>query len=88
MAAGTFEVVQTLQRVGGQLRFVPPKTEDPSRTVPLPDFCLDAVKEHTERQAGEHDEAADKWKAHSLILPTRAGTPMEPDHLRRGWGRI
>ena len=56
MAAGTLEVVQTLQRVGGQLRFLPPKTEDSPRTVPLPDFCLQALKEHAERQADEHDE--------------------------------
>lgn len=60
MAAGTLEVVQTLQRVSGQLRFVPPKTEDSSRTVPLPDFCLNALKEDAERQADEHDGAGDK----------------------------
>ena len=73
-AAGTLELVQTLQRVGGQLRFVPPKTEDSSRTVPLPDFCLNALKEHAERQADEHDEAGDKWRDHGLVFPTRAGT--------------
>ena len=60
MAAGTLELVQTLQRVGGQLRFVPPKTEDSSRTVPLPDFCLNALKEHAERQADERDQAGDR----------------------------
>jgi len=49
MAAGTPEVVQSLQQAGGHLRFVPPKTGDPPRTVPLPDFCLNAVKEHAER---------------------------------------
>jgi hypothetical protein len=55
MAAGTLELVQTLQRIGGQLRFMPPKTEDSSRTVPLPDFCLNALKEHPERQADQRD---------------------------------
>ncbi|MGO8895232.1 MAG: hypothetical protein ACLQB1_36855 [Streptosporangiaceae bacterium] len=88
MAAGTLELVQTLQRVGGQLRFVPPKTEDSSRTVPLPDFCLNALKEHAERQADEHDGAGDKWRDHGLVFPTRAGTPMEPDNLRRSWGHL
>ena len=33
------EVVHTLQRVGGTLRLVPPKTEDSARTVPLPPFA-------------------------------------------------
>jgi hypothetical protein len=77
--------VQTLQQAGGHLRFVPPKTEDPSRTVPLPDFCLNALKEHAERQADERDEAGDKWRAHGLVLPTRVRTPIEPDNLRRSW---
>lgn len=86
MAAGTLEVVQTLQQAGRHLRFVPPKTEDPSRTVPLPDVCLNAVKEHAERQADEHDGAADNWKDHGSVFPTRAGTPMEP--TTRSWGRI
>jgi integrase len=31
--SGTLEVVQTLQRVGGALRFVRPKTEDSARTI-------------------------------------------------------
>ena len=60
MAAGTLEVMQTLQRAGGQPPFLPPKTEDSPWTVPLPDFCLHALKEHAERQADKHDGAGDK----------------------------
>ena len=94
MAAGTLEVVQTLQRVGGQLRFLPPKTEDSPRTVPLPDFCLQAPKEHAERQADEHDGAGDKWRDHGLVFPTRgrnadgAGQPSPElgPHLKRELG--
>ncbi|WP_246492060.1 hypothetical protein [Actinomadura alba] len=40
----TLEVVQTLQRVGGALRFVRPKTEDSERTIPLPAFCITALR--------------------------------------------
>ncbi len=88
MAAGTLEVMQTLQRAGGQLRFLPPKTEDSPRTVPLPDFCLHPLKEHAERQADRHDGAGDKWRDHGLVFPTGVGTPMEPDNLRGSSGRI
>lgn len=88
LTAGTLEVVQTLQRVGGQLRFVPPKTEDSARTVPLPDFCLTALKAHAKRQRDERDEAGGDWQDYGLVFPTRIGTPMEPDNLRRSWGRI
>jgi len=56
--------------------------------VPLPDFCLNALKEHAERQADEQDGAGDKWRDHGLVFPTRVGTLIEPDKRRRSWGRI
>jgi hypothetical protein len=43
-------VVHTLQRVGGALRLVAPRTEDSSRTVPLPLPCVDALREHLAQQ--------------------------------------
>lgn len=88
MNAGVLEVVQSLQRVGGELRFVRPKTEDSERTVPLPDICQNALMAHFERQETEKEEAGDNWQDHGLVFPARIGTPMEPDNLRRSWGRI
>lgn len=82
------EVVQTLQRVRGQLRFVQPKTEDSARTVPLPKFCVLALREHRKRQFAERSQAWPDWEDHGLIFPSRRGTPMEPDNLRRSWGAI
>src|SRR5712692_11200177 len=58
----TLEVVQTLQRVGGALRFVPPKTEDSRRTVPLPPVCVEALREHRKRQFAERAEAWSDWE--------------------------
>ncbi|SDM23187.1 Phage integrase, N-terminal SAM-like domain [Nonomuraea maritima] len=85
---GTLEVVQTLQRVGGELRFVRPKTENSERTVPLPQLCLDALKEHRKRQFAERSDAWPDWEDHGLVFPSRRGTPMEPDNLRRSWGAV
>jgi integrase len=34
--AGWLQVTQTLQRIEGQLRFLPPKTRHSRRTVPMP----------------------------------------------------
>lgn len=82
------EVVQTLQRVGGQLRFVQPKTDDSERTVPLPSFCVAALREHRKRQFTERSGAWPDWDDHGLVFPSRRGTPMEPDNLRRSWGTI
>jgi len=82
------EVVQTLQRVGGSLRFVPPKTDDSARTVPLPPVCVDALREHRKRQFAERSEIWPDWEDHGLVFPSRRGTPIEPDNLRRSWSEI
>jgi integrase len=63
------EVVETLQRVGGSLRLVPPKTADSARTVPLPPVCLEALKEHRKRQFTERAEAWPDWQDHGLVFP-------------------
>ncbi|MQA87719.1 MAG: tyrosine-type recombinase/integrase [Streptosporangiales bacterium] len=86
--AGTLEVVRTLQRVDGELRFVRPKTDDSERTVPLPGLCTEALREHRERQCIEQSEAGTTWRDHGLVFPSEVGTPMEPDNLRRSWGRV
>jgi integrase len=86
--AETLEVSVSLQRVGGKLRLVPPKTDDSARTVPLPPICVKALRDHAERQAVERVAAGMDWEGHGLVFPSRLGTPMEPDNLRRSWGRI
>ena len=63
------EVVQTLQRVGGSLRLVPPKTEDSARTVPLPPPCVEALLEHKKRQFAERADAWPDWEDHGLVFP-------------------
>jgi site-specific recombinase XerD len=76
---GTLEVVQTLQRVGGALRFVRPKTEGSARTIPLPLLCIGALREHRRQQFTERAGAWPNWHENGLVFPTRIGTPMEPD---------
>jgi integrase len=82
------EVVHTLQRVGGALRLVPPKTEDSARTVPLPPVCVEALRAHQQRQGTEQAEAWPDWEDHGFVFPSRRGTPMEPDNLRRSWYQV
>ena len=82
---GRLEVIHTLQRVGGKLRLVPPKTEDSARTVPLPSVCVQALRDHRKRQFAERSNAAPEWEEHGLVFPSRRGTPLEPDNLRRSW---
>jgi hypothetical protein len=53
LETGTFEVVQTLQPIGGALCFARPKTEGSARTVPLPRLCIDALHKHCRQQFAE-----------------------------------
>lgn len=82
------EVSQTLQRVGGTLLLVPPKTEGSRRTVPLPAPCVEALHDHRKKQFAERSGAWPDWAEHDLVFPSRRGTPMEPDNLRRSWYAI
>jgi integrase len=82
------EITKTLQRVGGELRFVPPKTRTSRRTIPLPPVCVSALQQHAERQEKQRAAGGPDWKEHGLVFPSRVGTPMEPDNLRRSWDRI
>ncbi|WP_030547704.1 tyrosine recombinase XerC [Streptomyces albus] len=81
----TLTIERALQRVGGELRLVRPKTLASVRTVPLPPLVVKALGEHCERQAQERAAAGMGWKEHGLIFTSRIGTPLEPDNLRRSW---
>lgn len=82
---GVLEVTHTLQRVGGELRFQPPKTRTSRRTLPLPAPCIEALKAHRAAQAKERLEAGEKWQDNDMVFATRIGTPIEPDNLSRSW---
>jgi integrase len=88
-------VEASLQRVGGELSLVLPKTEHSIRALPLPPLVLRALKAHQQRQDAEREafdrrpreEAAEipAWNSRGLVFTTRDGTPIEPDNLRRSW---
>jgi integrase len=47
-----------------------------------------ALREHKSRQFRERSDAWPDWEEHGLVFPSRRGTPMEPDNLRRSWSVI
>lgn len=50
-----------------------------------PGVLLDPCQQ---RQAAERAEAWPDWEDHGFVFPSRRGTPMEPDNLRRSWYQI
>ncbi|MDX6367122.1 MAG: hypothetical protein QOK30_2198, partial [Nocardioidaceae bacterium] len=88
LEAETLQVAQTLQRVGGELRFLPPKTRHSKRTVPLPTPCVEALRSHRVAQDCERLARGQDWSDHGLVFTTCVGTPIEPDNLRRSWYKL
>jgi integrase len=80
--ARTLRITRGLQRVGGELRELPTKTRRSRRTVPLPDFLVQVLAEHRERQAEERAGAA-YWQDTPYVFTSKVGTPLEPRTLTR-----
>jgi integrase len=51
------------------------KTERSKRTLALPDFVADALREHRIRQSAERMRAGLRWKEHDLVFASTTGTP-------------
>ena len=53
-----------------------PKTSRSRRTVALPPFVVESLREHRRRQLAERLAAGDKWGDHDLVFTTRRGEPI------------
>ncbi|SEH03503.1 Site-specific recombinase XerD [Nonomuraea solani] len=82
---GLLAVRQSLQRAGGSLQFVDPKTDRSRRIVPVPDETLAALRKHKRAQAAERLAAGERWKDHGLVFASTIGTPIEPGNLSARW---
>jgi len=85
---GVLRVRQTLQRAGGKLILVEPKTLRSARRVRLPAICVVALTEHRERQKAEKQTAGDAWHDAGPVFTTTIGTPIEPRNLNRSFTRL
>jgi len=76
-------VRQTLQRVGGRLAVVEPKTHRSARPVPLSGLAVRALEEQRDRQEKDRVAAGELWQETGLVFTSTIGTPMEPRNLNR-----
>ena len=77
---GVLTVRQALQRVGGELLIVAPKTQRSARRVALPAECVTALRAQRAQQIADR-----KGTGHGLVFTTRNGTPIEPRNLNRSF---
>ncbi|MGW2258737.1 tyrosine-type recombinase/integrase [Streptomyces sp. NPDC001780] len=84
---GVLTVRQALQRVGGELLIVAPKTQRSARRVALPAECVTALRAQRAQQIADRKAAGASWKGtgQGLVFTTKNGTPIEPRNLNRSF---
>jgi integrase len=86
--AGILHIRRTLVRVGNhnakgdegktRLVFQEPKTEKSRRTIPIPEGCLAALRQHRGRQAEEKLALGPGYQEHGLVFCQADGRPIDP----------
>jgi integrase len=64
------------------------KTERSKRTLALPEFVADALRQHRAQQAAERLRAGLRWKEHDLVFASTIGTPRSAGNVRRDFQAI
>ena len=83
--AGTLTVRQALQRIGGRLMLVEPKTSLSRRTVPVPIDTLRALRARRRQQQTDRLAAGASWSESGLVFTTGSGGPVDPRNVSRSW---
>lgn len=88
LGAGLLRVERALQRVGGDLRLVEPKTRGSARSLRLPSLAIAALERQRARQAAERLRIGPAWQESDLVFTTPIGTPMEPRNVSRRFDQM
>jgi integrase len=81
---GRLSIVATIDRIkGGGLVIGEPKTARSRRTLPLPDVCVEALREHRGRQVRERLTAGPRWNEAGFVFTTPRGTPLDGRNVTR-----
>ena len=83
LSGRTLFVRQALQRIDGQLRFVPPKTHRSARAVPLSQLAVAAISSQRAKQAEDRLLVERAWVENDLVFASQLGTPLEPRNVNR-----
>jgi integrase len=95
---GTLQVRQALVRVTNhnvpkgekrtRLLFQEPKTSPSRRTIPIPEACLAALKQHKARQAEEKLLLGQAYHDYGLVFCQADGKPIDPRNFLRSFDRL
>jgi integrase len=88
LEAGSLRIVASLQSVGANLDFLPPKTDRARRTVGLPPAAVTLLRRHRKEQAERRLLLGEAWADLDLVIERGDGEPFPPDSLSRDWYRL
>jgi integrase len=70
-------------RAGGET-----KTKRSRRTLELPALCVDALREHRQRQLAQRIRMGQRWVDNDLVFATRYGTELDAANVRRAFRTV
>ena len=80
---GSLRIQRGLQRVDGQLQVLETKTARSRRTVPLPGFLMEALRENRIHQDRERMSLGSRWPDTGYVFTTPVGTPLDPSNCTK-----
>lgn len=81
---GELYVDHQIQRAGRRILHRETKTEESDDFLPLPEFCLKALRKRRAWQDGDRQAAGEFWQdTRGLVFTTKYGTSIEPGNLTR-----
>lgn len=64
------------------------KTRKSRRTLELPERCVRALQDHTERQDVRRKAAGKRWQEHNLVFASEIGTQLDAANVRRAFRKV
>lgn len=80
-------ITRSLQRVGGDLVFVDPKTDRARRTVTLQSLDVERLKRHRAEQSQRRLALGAEWSDLDLVSDRGDGGPLDSDAYGKGFHR-
>jgi integrase len=86
--AGRVRIVASLQKVRGDVSFVPPKTDRSRRTVSLPPSVVEHLRRYRRDQNERRLLLGAAWHDEGLVVDRGDGSHLDPDTLSGGFERL
>jgi integrase len=87
--AGTLTVQVELVYYNGKYTLEPLKTDKSRRQLALPQFAIEALLAHRERQVAEQAKLGEHWhNDFGLVFPSSLGTPLSARNVTRSFHRM